>query len=109
MPPIEIPKAHYDDNVSPSWLPTSTSDGKHCKPIIRCNCGVAIGLALHHVHVDGSVTASFHHAAAHELQKDATGYFFMHKGKKYSTVPGCGWHVFLKLRDYDCGDFPPTE
>lgn len=106
---IEIPKIDFDDETKPGWIPTQTTEGKPCKPLIRCQCGTHQGIGLHHVHADGRVTASFFHAAAHELQKDANGYFFMHKGKRYSTVPGCGWHVFLKLKDYDQGDFPPVE
>jgi hypothetical protein len=106
---VQIPKANIADTVSPSWIPTETSDGKPSKPIIRCQCGSLQGIGLHHVHADGRVTASFFHAAAHELQKDAQGYFFMHKGKRYSTEPGCGWHVFLQLKDYDRGEFPPQE
>ena len=106
---IEIPNAKIDEDVKPAWIATETTDGKASKPIIRCQCGVLQGIGLHHVHADGRVTASFFHATKEQLGKDAHGYFFMHKGKRYSAVPGCGWHVFLKLKDYDRGDFPPSE
>lgn len=106
---VEIPKVHFDEATAPGWIGSQTTDGKACKPIIRCQCGKHCGIGLHHVHSDGTVTASFHHAAAHELEKIGDQYFFNHKGKKYQTEPGCGWHVFLKLKDYDRGEFPPTE
>ena len=109
MSVTEIPKIRFDDETKPGWVATSDTQGRPQKPVIRCQCGVHQGIALHHVHADGSVTASFFHAAAHELQKIGDKYFFTHKGKQYQTEPGCGWHVFLKLKDYDCGDFPPTE
>lgn len=102
----EIPKAKADKHVAPSWMAVQSAEGKPLKPIIRCACGKAIGLKLHHVHSDGTVTASFFHAKAEELQHDAQGYFFMHNGKRYDTEPGCGWHVHLKLQGYDGGDFP---
>lgn len=105
----EIPKIKYDDETKPGWISCSTTDGKPSKPIIRCQCGIVTGIGLHHVHADGSVTASFFHAAAHQLQKIGDKYFFTHKGKQIQTEPGCGWHVFLKLKDYDKGDFPPEE
>ena len=107
----EIPHAAYaDDDVKPAWLSTiESAGGRELKPLIRCQCGVIIGLKLHHVHADGTVTASFFHARAEELQKDSEGYFFMHNGRRYSTVPGCGWHVHLKLKDYAGGDFPGEE
>lgn len=73
--------------------------GKHLKPLIKCNCGEVVGIGLHHVHADGTVTASFYHAEAPEFQ---------HNGKTYSHPPGCGWHVHLKLKDYALGDFPPS-
>lgn len=66
------------------------------KPIIRCNCGLFVGLRLHHVHSDGTVTASFYHK----------------RGKDSSvgeSPDGCEWHVFLKLLDYNDGDFPPQQ
>jgi hypothetical protein len=49
---------------------------------------------LHHVHADGTVTRSFFHDSAPHPEIGYAG-------------GGCGWHVWLKLKDYDCGDFPP--
>ena len=68
------------------------------KPVIKCKCGAVCNIALHHVHSDGTVTASFFHS------QEST---FTHNGKQYSHTPGCGWHVWLKLLTYDMGDFPP--
>ena len=92
---VEIPKAAEGDYKnspnSPVWYPT-IRDGKPAKPIIRCNCGLFIGMALHHVFPDGQVRASFFHS----------------RGTN-STIGedprGCGWHVYLKLKDYDRGEF----
>jgi hypothetical protein len=91
---VEIPKGDFDA-PAPCWLPIQ-QDGKALKPLIKCNCGHILRIGLHHVHSDGTVTASFFHdAAAHPDIGYAGG--------------GCGWHVFLKLKDYDQGDFPPVR
>lgn len=77
----------------PGWF-CPTQDGRTLKPIIRCYCGTLTGIRLHHVHADGTVTASFHHK----------------RGTNYPEDPnGCDWHVFLKLKDYDQGEFLPGE
>lgn len=89
-----IPKGDYETGPSPCWLPRKDRDGKWCKPLIRCQCGHISGISLHHVHADGTVTASFFHDAAPHPEINYPG-------------GGCGWHVFLTLADYDCGDFPP--
>jgi hypothetical protein len=81
---------------SPAWLQPVDTDGNRLKPIIRCNCGQWSGIGLHHVHADGTVTASFFHS----------------KGTNYAigeSPEGCGWHVFLKLKDWGGGDFPPRD
>jgi hypothetical protein len=94
----EIPKGSHDDGFDfkaghPAWFPVvEHGTKKHLKPIIRCNCGRLTGIGLHHVHADGTVTASFHHLRGETPPAD---------------TEGCGWHVFLKLLDYDWGDFPP--
>ena len=92
---IEIPKGKMEsDDPTPCWIPVVNTEGKHLKPVIRCNCGAYCGIGLHHVHADGTVTASFYHK----------------RGTDYSvgeSPDGCEWHVFLKLQDYDWGDFPP--
>lgn len=97
---VEIPRGKYDEDEKPNapcWIPIQDKDGKPCKPLIKCNCGKVCGIGLHHVHVDGTVTASFYHA---EVSTWTAG------GKTYTHEPGCGWHVYLKLKDYDQGDFP---
>lgn len=94
MSVIEIPKIKEGDDwyaKSPGWSPVQ-QDGKQLKPLIRCNCGSWSGIGLHHVHPDGTVTASFYHK----------------RGTVYPEDPnGCEWHVMIKLMDYDLGDFPP--
>lgn len=105
---VEIPKGvnhnFADEDPAPCWIPVSTRQDdnslKPSKPVIRCQCGRYCGIGLHHVHADGTVTASFLHGKAP----------FSHNGKDYPGDPdGCEWHVFLKLLDYDCGDFPPEN
>jgi len=91
----EIPKGNYDA-PAPCWLPIVDPDGKQMKPIIKCQCGELCGIGLHHVHADGTVTESFLHQGTHKFTD----------GREESF--GCGWHVHLKLLDYDCGDFPPV-
>lgn len=79
----------------PGWIqPTQHGTGTPLKPLIRCNCGWFCGIGLHHVHADGRVTASFFHT------KD---------GPNGDKERGCEWHVFLKLLDYNGGDFPPKS
>jgi hypothetical protein len=95
---VEIPKGDFDA-PAPCWIPTTTSNGKPCKPLIKCQCGKVTGIGLHHVHADGTVTRSFFHSQASE---------FTEGGKTYQHEPGCGWHVHLKLKDYDCGEFVPV-
>jgi len=92
---VEIPKGKYD-SPAPCWIPSVRyGTNEPVKPSIKCQCGEICGIGLHHVHADGTVTASFFHdAAAHP----DIGY----------PGGGCGWHVFLKLLDYDKGDFPPV-
>jgi hypothetical protein len=94
---VEIPRLESCEEPGPGWLAVSY-DGKPLKPLIKCNRGKICGISLHHVHADGAVTASFYHSEASS---------FVEGGRTYQHTPGCGWHVFLKLKDYDCGDFPP--
>lgn len=95
---VLVPRVGEDDDWyarSPGWSPVQDHEGNRLKPLIRCNCGTWSGIGLHHVHADGTVTASFFHATkAQHPRGDARG---------------CGWHVFLKLLDYDQGDFPPRS
>jgi hypothetical protein len=94
---LEIPKltefGHQEN--APGWFQPA-QEGQSLKPVIRCNCGQFCGLALHHVHADGMVTASFYHK----------------RGTNYAvgeSLEGCEWHVFLTLKDYAGGDFPPVR
>lgn len=95
---VDIPHitTRLDDNTpgQPGWGTVRTADGKLCKPIIRCNCGRWVGIGLHHVHSDGTVTASFYHQRGNIPPAD---------------TEGCEWHVHIKLLDYDLGDFPPEK
>jgi hypothetical protein len=96
---IEIPHGVAEDTPSPCWISVVSREGNLLKPVIRCNCGKYCGIGLHHVHADGTVTASFLHTKAD----------FVHNGKNYSGDPaGCEWHVWLKLMDYNLGEFLPT-
>jgi hypothetical protein len=100
----EIPKlTEYGHQAgSPGWFQPTQGEwigDEHVihklKPVIRCNCGNFCGIGLHHVHPDGTVTASFYHK----------------KGTNYAigeSEEGCEWHVWLKLLDYDGGEFLPT-
>lgn len=96
---IEIPKLAEGDDwyaKSPAWAPVVSPEGESRKPLIRCNCGVWSGIGLHHVHPDGTVTASFYHK----------------KGDNYSigeSPDGCEWHVWIKLKDYNLGEFLPEK
>lgn len=104
-----IPKGSHDA-PGPCWIPrrilpddtlvfTTGPEGRYIKPSIKCQCGSVCNIGLHHVHADGIVTNSFF---------DSQADHFFHNGKRYTHAPGCGWHVWLKLADYDCGDFPPV-
>lgn len=86
---VEIPKINKERNNYPCWVSVRSTKGERLKPTILCKCGVYCGIGLHHVHADGRVTASFYHE----------------KGQNN----GCGWHVFLKLLDYNWGEYPPEK
>jgi hypothetical protein len=98
---ITIPRLSNEGSVwddfpvvgKPAWFSSKEfGTGKTLKPLIRCNCGHVSGIGLHHVHADGTVTASFYHK----------------KGNTYPEDPeGCEWHVFLKLADWTGEDIPP--
>ena len=97
---IEIPKGSHDDGFDfvpghPAWFQcVEHGTEKRLKPIIRCNCGRFTGIGLHHVHADGTVTASYYHKRGNVPPEDPDG---------------CEWHVHLKLLDYDWGDFPSSN
>ena len=98
---VEIPKiadgdyGHGPEYAGrPAWFQPVDSDGNKLKPVIRCNCGWYCGIGLHHVHADGTVTASFFHTK---------------EGQYGDRDRGCEWHVFLKLLDYAGGEFLPRS
>lgn len=96
---ITIPRGRYESEA-PCWIASSRHDtGEPVKPKIKCKCGTICGIGLHHVHADGVVTKSFYHAEAET---------FVNNGITYKHPPGCGWHVWLKLKDYDQGEFAPV-
>lgn len=93
---VTIPKGDYEA-PGPCWIAREI-DGKPIRPAIKCQCGKVCYIGLHHIHADGKVTASFF---------DSKEESFNHNGKTYSHSPGCGWHVFITLKDYSLGEFPP--
>jgi hypothetical protein len=87
IPRLDGPR---DSRPGPGWVEVVCRDnGAPLKPYIRCNCGKLLGIGLHSVAKDGTVTASFLH--------DAPG-----------SDP-CGWHEFLKLDGYAGPAFGPGE
>lgn len=99
---ITIPRLPNEGSVwadfpvvgKPGWIRSTDSSGAQVKPLIRCNCGSISGIGLHHVHADGTITASFYHKRGNIYPEDKDG---------------CEWHVFLKLADWDGGDIPPDS
>jgi hypothetical protein len=98
---IPIPKLPDDQSVwegfpvvgKPGWFASREfRTGKTLKPLIRCNCGHVSGIGLHHVHPDGTVTASYYHKKGTVYPEDSDG---------------CEWHVFLKLEGWTGEDIPP--
>lgn len=94
---MRIPKGDYSEGIptGPCWISVHGSDGRPLKPLIKCRCGIVFGIGLHHVHADGRVTASFYHPET----PGAAGCG--------DNAPGCGFHEFLELADYDGPEFPP--
>lgn len=71
------------EDEAPCWI--RSPDSRH--PTIVCKCGVATQIKKHHVHSDGRVTASYYHS-------------------KKDMPRGCGWHVFLRLKNWTGEDIP---
>lgn len=98
--PIVIPRLSDGESVcknfpvvgKPGWWKVIDINGQPLKPLIRCNCGHVSGIGLHHVHVDGAVTASFYHKRGNIPPEDPNG---------------CEWHEWLKLAGWEFGDIPP--
>lgn len=90
----EIPKG-AETSLGPCWVPRHIGD-RILRPFIVCRCNRACFISLHHVHADGTVTASFFHDTEPHPEIGYVG-------------GGCGWHVFLKLANYGEGEFPPEK
>jgi len=80
----------------PAWTSLQDTKGNTVKPIIRCNCGRWFNIKAHHLHPDGTVTASFFDT---DLIND----------KKEIIHKGCGWHVFIKLEEWTGQEFLPEK
>ena len=91
---ITIPKWDGSSEMKPPyWVNTFNSQGEQIRPHIRCQCGEHTNIGNHHIHVDGSITASYYHYFADRPEK----------------MQGCKWHVFLKMLDWDGGELKPGE
>ena len=90
---ITIPKLDgpRDPRPGPGWVAVIGNSGEPLKPYIRCNCGRLIGIGLHTIHADGTVTASFLH------------------DEPNNPAMACGWHEFVKLEGYTGPAFGPLE
>ena len=85
---ILIPRSNSEHTNFPCWIPTQNTKGEELRPHVRCNCGATTSVGNHHVHKDGSLTASYFHDP--------------------SKMPdGCGWHVYLKFNGYDGSEWLP--
>lgn len=72
---IEIPFRNENRDNNPCWISVKDS-----RPIIKCECGKIFGLNSHNISKEGIVTPSVHHSK----EKDS----------------GCGFHAYIKLKDY---------
>lgn len=88
---IEIPRANAAWDNYPCWIPVVDNKDVKQKPCVICKCGEITSIGNHHVHADGRVTNSYFHQNSN---KDGDG-------------KGCQWHVYIKLKDYDQGEFLP--
>ena len=89
---IEIPKCDGESH-GPAWCDTYRTDESgeriRLRPHIRCICGDHTNIGNHHIHADGTITASY----LHQLPDDS----------------GCGWHVTLKMIGWDGGELLPGQ
>lgn len=95
--PRLIDEANHE-KPGPGWYAMRDTDGNWVKPLIKCQCGNLTGIDLHHVHADGTVTASFWHAKT---------WTHPHSGRVINDENACEWHVNIRLADYFCGEFLP--
>lgn len=91
---IEIPQWDGKKETKPAWVLTTDPNGYIVRPHIICQCGRNTNIGNHHIHPDGTITASYHH---HQIAGDG------------ETVIGCGWHVFLKMKDWIGKEFLPKS
>ena len=78
---MKIPKSTYEaSDVKPAWLPSYDQRGNQRKPVIRCQCGMLIGLGAHSVDLDGTVRNSFAHTPP--------------------VAGACGFHEHLQLEGW---------
>lgn len=83
---VTIPKTNNDHTNFPCWIPVTNTKGEERRPHVRCNCGQVTSIGNHHVHADGTVTASYFHS------KEMPG--------------GCGWHEHIKFEGYNGSEWP---
>lgn len=88
---VEIPKSDGDN--FPSWTGVVNSSGERLRPHIRCKCGDNTNISNHHIHADGTITASYYH----------------HWSYHPDGLTGCGWHVYLKMIGWDGGELLPGQ
>lgn len=89
---IEIPKANEAHSNYPCWVNTTQTGNNgepaRVRPHIICQCGKMTNIGNHHIHADGTITASYYHYYADRPEK----------------MRGCGWHVYLKMIGWDGGE-----
>lgn len=90
---IEIPKWNGNEDHVPAWVDTFDPNGNRVRPHIKCKCGVITNIGNHHIHADGTITASYYHYYADRPAK----------------MQGCGWHVFLKMQGWTGGELLPGQ
>lgn len=91
---IEIPKWDGSDDMKPAWSDSYRTDSEtgervRLRPHVRCLCGQHTNIGNHHIHKDGNITASYYH--------------------HLPDGSGCGWHVFVKMKDWDGGEMIPGQ
>lgn len=90
MTPITIPKYDCEKDQVPCWMPIVDSTSRRpLRPLIRCICGRYCDITNHYIHPDGRVTESFLDASPADAKI------------------GCGWHVYLKLENWDGRELRP--
>ena len=94
---IEIPKANDNMGNFPCWVDTYDTKGNRIRPRIICKCGIVTNIGNHHIHADGRITASYFHEHPEKAE---------HPNNPHM---GCGWHVFLKMKDWWGGEFGPKN